>query len=62
MDWPVKPFAYAGKAHPELTDAPGELIVTYAANSSDFWTLFQDARLYWPRFVRVKVTSAAGKN
>ena len=53
MDWPSKAFCYAAKAHPELTRDPGELLITYAANSWDFWNLFKDARLYWPRFVRV---------
>jgi hypothetical protein len=55
MDWPSKAFCYAGKAHPELTSAPDELLITYAANAWDFWDLFKDARLYWPRFVRVKL-------
>jgi hypothetical protein len=57
MDWPSKAFCYAAKAHPELTSAPDELLITYAANSWDFWNLFKDARLYWPRFVRVKLGS-----
>ena len=47
-------FCYAGKMHPELSQ-PGELIVTYAVNSSDFSDLFNDAQLYWPRFVRLKL-------
>jgi len=46
-------FSYAGKGHPELS-ADDELLVTYAANSWDFASLLNDARLYWPRFVRVK--------
>ena len=56
MDWPTKAFAYAAKAHPELTSAPDELLITYAANAWDFWDLFKNPRLYWPRFVRVKVS------
>ena len=54
MDWPSKAFCYAAKAHPELTSAPDELLITYAANSWEFSNLINDARLYWPRFVRVK--------
>ena len=27
-----------------------------AANAWNFWDLFRDARLYWPRFVRVRVS------
>ena len=57
LDWSSKAFCYAAKAHPELTSAPDELLITYAANSWDFWTLFKDARLYWPRFVRVNLTA-----
>ena len=53
MGWSPKVFCYAAKAHPELTSAPNELVITYAANSWNFWDLFNDARLYWPRFLRV---------
>jgi hypothetical protein len=56
MQWSPKVFSYAGKAHPELA-GPDELIITYAANSFDFWELIKDARLYWPRFVRVELAS-----
>jgi hypothetical protein len=55
MDWPTKAFCYAAKAHPELATAPDELLITYAANAWNFWDLFKDARLYWPRFVRVNL-------
>lgn len=49
----AKPFVYAAKAHPEL--GSGDLVVTYATNSFDFWSLFkpEGAALYWPRFVRI---------
>lgn len=57
MDWPAKAFCYAGKAHPALTSAPDELLITYAANAWDFWDLFKNARLYWPRFVRVNLSA-----
>ena len=56
MGWSTKAFAYAGKAHPELASAPNELLITYAANAWDFWDLFKDARVYWPRFVRVNLS------
>lgn len=48
-------LVYAGKAHPELEGA--DLIVTYAANSTDFGTLLSDESLYYPRFVRVTYDS-----
>ena len=57
MNWPSKAFCYAAKAHPELTSAPDELLITYAANAWNFWDLFSDARLYWPRFVRVNLSA-----
>jgi Domain of unknown function (DUF4185) len=54
MSWDKRIFCYAAKAHGEQTTA-NELIVTYAANSFDFWHVAADARLYWPRFVRVPI-------
>ena len=54
-----RPFVYAAKAHPELSDGDAaDLIVTYATNSFEFGDLFtpQGARsLYWPRFVVVRI-------
>lgn len=52
-NWHEKAFSYAGKAHPELATTPNEMVLTYACNSMNFDDLFNDARLYWPRFVRV---------
>jgi hypothetical protein len=52
MDWPGKIFCYAAKAHPQLAGRD-ELLITYAANSFDVGDVIRDARLYWPRFVRV---------
>lgn len=49
-------FAYSGKAHPEIS-SDNELLVTYAVNSFQFGDLFSDPSLYWPRFVRVKLSS-----
>ena len=57
LDWPVQAFCYSAKAHPELASAPDELVITYAANSWKFSNLFSEPRLYWPRFVRVKVNA-----
>lgn len=58
--WHEKSFSYAAKAHPELSQHPNELLVTYATNSMHFPDLFDDARLYWPRFV--KLTFETGDN
>lgn len=50
-------FTYAAKAHP-MVSADDELIISYVVNSFDFWQVARDARLYWPRFVRVKFSTA----
>ena len=55
MNWPTKAFCYAAKAHPEFAENPDELLITYAANAWNFWDLFSEPRLYWPRFVRVRL-------
>ena len=55
MTWNPRNFCYAAKAHPMLALQPDELIVTYAANSYELSGVINDARLYWPRFVRVRV-------
>ncbi len=53
VGWDKKIFCYAAKAH--ASEAAGdELLVSYVANSFDFWQVARDARLYWPRFVRVR--------
>jgi hypothetical protein len=51
--WPEAVFCYSAKAHPELAASPEELLITYAANSWQLGNVVNDARLYWPRFVRV---------
>ncbi len=47
-------FCYAAKGHPGLSLTADELIITYVANSSDFYKMAADARLYRPRFIRVR--------
>lgn len=54
MDWDRRIFCYNAKAHKSLS-TNGELVVSYIANSFDFWHVAADARLYWPRFVRVRL-------
>jgi hypothetical protein len=49
-----EPFVYAGKAHPELLGA--DLVVTYVANGSDD-RLATDMSIYYPRIVRVDLSS-----
>ena len=48
-------FCYAAKAHPTLAQSPDELVVTYVANTMNFRQVLDDARLYWPKFLRVRL-------
>jgi len=52
-DWHKTYFCYAAKGHPEISKQD-ELIVTYVCNSTDFWQMARDARIYCPRFLRIK--------
>lgn len=54
MKWDKRIFTYAAKGHANLS-SERELVVSYASNSSDFWHAASDARIYWPRFIRVAV-------
>jgi hypothetical protein len=47
-----KVFCYGAKAHPCLSSGQ-ELLVSYFVNSFDFWQVAREAKLYWPRFIRV---------
>jgi len=51
--WHKTYFCYAAKGHPEISKQD-ELIVTYVCNSTDFCQMARDARIYWPRFLRIK--------
>jgi hypothetical protein len=55
-------LCYAAKGHPELSAAPDELIITYVANSTDFYKMAADARLYRPRFIRARFKGAENKS
>ena len=54
VKWNKRVFCYAGKAHPSLSSGD-ELVISYAANSFSLADVINDARLYWPQLVRVKV-------
>ncbi len=47
---------YSAKAHPELSP-PGELLVSYSVNSTDFWDVAAHADKYRPRFVRIPLAA-----
>jgi len=55
--WNKNILCYTAKAQPMLASTGDELLVTYAANSSKFSDVLDDARLYWPRFVSVRLLS-----
>jgi hypothetical protein len=48
-----KIFCYAAKAHPSLANG-NELVISYVANSFDFWQVAADASIYLPKFIRAK--------
>lgn len=54
-------LCYAAKGHPELSVDPNELIITYVANSTDFYKMAADARLYRPRFIGVRFEGGGNK-
>ena len=54
--WRKDIFCYSAKAHVELAGA-NELVITYAASSHLPLRVFTDAKLYWPRFVRVTLAA-----
>ena len=58
-DWHENIFCYAAKAHPEISSASNELIVTYVTNSYDFKQIESDARLYRPRFLIIRFKPSA---
>ncbi|MHC4596101.1 MAG: protein kinase domain-containing protein [Planctomycetota bacterium] len=59
VEWHETYFCYAAKAHSEISKK-GELIVTYVCNSTDFWKMAADTRIYRPRFLRINF-NAQGK-
>ncbi len=56
-EWDPRIFCYAAKGHPEISLSPEELIVTYTTNSTDLDLIESDARLYRPRFLRLRFWS-----
>ncbi len=47
-------FTYAAKGHAHLS-RPGELLVSYVINSTDFGVMVNDPEIYRPRFIRVRL-------
>jgi hypothetical protein len=55
VGWDRRIFCYGAKAHGSLSFGD-DLVVSYFANSYDFWHVAADARLYWPKFIRTHLT------
>jgi Domain of unknown function (DUF4185) len=55
--WGPSIICYAAKGHPSLSSRPDVLIVSYVANSTDFWQMASDAKLYRPRFFQVEFSA-----
>ncbi|MBL8763277.1 MAG: DUF4185 domain-containing protein [Phycisphaerae bacterium] len=49
-------FVYGAKGHPGAS-REGELLVSYCVNSTDFWHMLSDVRIYRPRFLRLSTAS-----
>ena len=49
-----KVFSYAAKAHPHLASG-NELVISYVVNSFELGPVINNAELYWPLFVRVRL-------
>lgn len=47
-------FTYAAKAHPHLATG-NELVISYVANAHELGPVINNAELYWPTFVRVRL-------
>ena len=56
-EWDDSIFCYAAKAHDVFDEKPDRLVITYVANSVDFDRVVNDARLYRPRFLRLKLNT-----
>ena len=52
-----KLFCYAAKAHPALSSGH-DLVVSNVVNSFDFGQVTRDAKLYWPKLVRVTLANS----
>ncbi|NBT62837.1 MAG: DUF4185 domain-containing protein [Planctomycetia bacterium] len=55
--WSNEVFCYSGKVQPWLSKE-NEIIISYAANAKSLAGVINDARLYWPTFIRVKINAA----
>lgn len=53
-EWGPRVICYAAKGHASLSGTD-DIVVSYVASSTDFWQIATDARLYRPRFLRIKI-------
>jgi hypothetical protein len=51
--WDKENFCYAARGHAELSES-NDLLISYVCNSTDFWKMAADARIYKPKFIRIK--------
>lgn len=52
-EWDKENFCYAARGHAEISEK-NDLIISYVCNSTDFWKMAADARIYRPKFIRIK--------
>lgn len=53
VHWDNEYFCYAAKGHAELSEFD-DLLVSYVCNSTDFWKMAADSKIYRPKFIRIK--------
>lgn len=54
-----KLHAYTTRIHPALSTGADELVISYVVNSTDFWSMFTQMDIYYPRFIRVTLDAPA---
>ena len=53
--WDKRNFCYGAKAHASLAD-DDQLVISYFTNSTELGHVAEDTRLYYPRFLSIKVS------
>jgi Domain of unknown function (DUF4185) len=53
IHWDKDNFCYAARGHVELSEF-NDLLISYVCNSTNFWKMAADARIYRPKFIRIK--------
>lgn len=55
IDPASKHFTYSGKNHPHL-QGDSDIVISYIINSFTFWDLWSQSTIYFPRFLKVRIS------